>query len=291
MTDTATPRPRRSALYMPASNARALEKARGLAADVLILDLEDSVSPEAKLAAREGALTALADGGFERRELVLRVNGLSSDWGEDDLRAAAQSKADAVLLPKAESAGDIHRALALLAGFAGSIWCMIETPKGVLAAADIAGASPRLGCFVLGTSDLAKDLRCAHTPDRLPLLYSLSHVLLAARAHGLACLDGVHLDLNDEAGFERACLQGREMGFDGKSLIHPKTIEAANRVFSPSEAEITQAKKICAAFDAAKAEGKGVVVVDGRLVEHLHAMEAKRILSLAEAICGGGVRS
>ncbi|MBI5121855.1 MAG: CoA ester lyase [Rhodospirillales bacterium] len=284
MTDEAHIRPRRSALYMPASNARALEKARGLEADVLILDLEDSVAPESKLAARDGALAALAEGGFGGRECVLRVNGLATVWGEDDLRAAAQSKADAVLLPKVESAPDIHKAETLLGNFAGSIWCMIETPKGVLAAADIANASRRLGCLVLGTSDLAKDLRCAHTPDRLPLLYSLSHVLLAARAHGLACLDGVHLDLNDEAGFERACLQGREMGFDGKTLIHPKTIEVANRVFSPSEAEVAQARNICAAFEAAKASGKGVVVVNGRLVEHLHVMEAKRILALAAAI-------
>ena len=285
-----TIRPRRSALYMPASNPRALEKAPGLDSDVLIIDMEDSVAPEAKETARAQAVASLQAGGFGHRELVLRVNGLNTPLGEHDLKAPAKSKAQAVLLPKIESAFDVQRAEALLAGSSQSIWCMIETPKGVLAAAEIAQASPRLGCFVLGTSDLAKDLRCAHTPDRLPLLYSLSHVLLAARAYGLACLDGVHLDLNDDEGFARSCHQGREMGFDGKTLIHPKTLEVANRIFSPTDEEIAQARKISAAFLAAKAEGKGVVVVDGRLVEQLHVEQAQHLLALAETV-GHGVRS
>ncbi|CAA6605367.1 (3S)-malyl-CoA thioesterase [Rhodospirillaceae bacterium LM-1] len=287
MTESPDHRPRRSALYMPASNARALEKARSLLADVLILDLEDSVDPQSKETARGQAVAELAKGGFGRRETVLRVNALATPWGVEDLKAAAHAKADAVLLPKVESAHEVREAESLLAGTDLSIWCMIETPKGVLAAAEIAQASKRQGCFVLGTSDLAKDLRCRHTPDRLALLFSLSQALLAARAHGLACLDGVHLDLSDEAGFERACLQGRDLGFDGKTLIHPKSIEIANRIFSPGEGEIATARKITAAFEAARAQGKGVVVVDGRLVEHLHVQEALRVLALAEAIAGG----
>jgi citrate lyase subunit beta/citryl-CoA lyase len=279
-----TTRPRRSALYMPGSNQRALEKARSLPADVLIVDLEDSVAPDAKEMARAQAISEMDKGGFGHRELVLRVNALNTPWGEDDLKAASASKAHAVLLPKVESPEDVRKAEARLGNSASSIWCMIETPKGVLASAEIAQASKRLGCFVLGTSDLAKDLRCAHTPDRLPMLYSLGHVLLAARAYGLACLDGVHLDLDDEAGFALSCRQGREMGFDGKTLIHPKTIEAANAAFSPSDREIATAQKICAAFEAARVAGKGVVVVDGRLVEHLHVQEAQRVLALAGAL-------
>lgn len=280
-------RPRRSALYMPASNARALEKARTLAADVLILDLEDAVAPDAKEAARTQAVNALAEGGFGRRELILRVNALSSRWGRADLEAARLSMANGIALPKVESAKDVHAALEILGDGPQMLWCMIETPKGVMKADEIAASSTRLAGLILGTSDLAKDLRSAHTADRLPLLYSLSRVLLAARANGLACLDGVHLDLEDDAGFERACAQGREMGFDGKTLIHPKTIETANRIFAPSAEEVAKAQKIVAAFEAARAEGKGVVVVDGRLVEALHVEEAKRLLALAAAIGSG----
>jgi citrate lyase subunit beta/citryl-CoA lyase len=284
MSESLKIRPRRSALYMPASNARALERARSLDCDVVIIDLEDSVAPEAKETARSQAVGEIAKGGFGRREVVLRVNALSSPWGADDLKTAALSKADAILLPKVESPEDVLAAEKALGGGSQALWCMIETPKGVLAADAIAASSRRLDCFVLGTSDLAKDLRCAHTPDRLPLLYSLSRVLLAARAHGLACLDGVHLDLADDAGFQRSCVQGREMGFDGKTLIHPKTIDAANAAFSPTDEEIEKARKISAAFADAKAVGKGVVVVDGRLVEQLHVDEAERLLALAEKI-------
>ncbi|MBF0168573.1 MAG: CoA ester lyase [Alphaproteobacteria bacterium] len=280
-------RPRRSVLYMPASNARALDKARTLPADGLIFDLEDSVAPEAKETARRQAIAALAEGGYGDRDLILRVNALSTPWGLDDLKAAALSKAHAVLLPKVETAKQVQEAEALLSNRDIALWCMIETPRGVLAAGEIAQSSARLGAFVMGTSDLAKDLRCAHTPDRTALLTSLGLVLLAARAHGLACLDGVHLDLNDEEGFESACRQGREMGFDGKTLIHPKTIDAANRIFAPSEHEIIEAKRICAAFEAAQAEGKGVTLVDGRLVEHLHVVQAKRLLAVMDVIEAG----
>jgi citrate lyase subunit beta/citryl-CoA lyase len=281
-------RPRRSALYMPGSNARALDKARTLPADVLILDLEDAVAPAAKEEARRLVGAALAAGGYGHRERVVRVNGLATAWGAADLAAAARSGADAVLLPKVESAADVRAAEAALAA-AGApadlpLWATIETPRGVLAAAEIAGASPRLACLVMGTSDLVKDLRARHTPGRQEVLASLSLVLLAARAHDLAALDGVHLDLADDAGFEAACRQGRDLGFDGKTLIHPRTIDAANRVFAPSEAEVAAARRVIAAHAEAEAAGKGVGVLDGRLVESLHVVEAKRTVALAEAI-------
>ena len=281
-------RPRRSVLYMPGSNARALEKARGLAADGLILDLEDAVAPDAKDEARRQVCAALAAGGYGRRELLVRVNGLATPWGHADVAAAAASGADAVLIPKVESADTVRQVEAIMdsagapAGMA--IWCMMETPMGILKAAEIAQASPRLGGFVMGTSDLAKDLHCAHTPLRLPMLTALSLCLLAARAHGLAIVDGVHLDLEDSAGFEESCVQGLDLGFDGKTLIHPKTIEAANRVFAPSGSQVEWSRRIIAAHAQATAEGKGVVVVDGKLVENLHVENAKRLVALSEQI-------
>jgi len=283
-----TARPRRSLLYMPGANTRALEKGRSLPADGLILDLEDAVAPDAKPAARDNILAALRQGGYGRRELVVRVNGLETDWGRDDLRAMAGSGADAVLLPKVESAAMVREAEAVLVE-AGApetlgIMCMMETPLGMLKAEEVAGASPRLTCLVMGTSDLVKDLNAEHTPDRLPVLTSLSLCILAARAHGLAIVDGVHLDLNDEEGFAAQCRQGRALGFDGKTLIHPKTIAAANEVFGPSAAEIEQAHRVIAAHAAALAEGKGIAVLDGRLVENLHVEAARRSVALAEAI-------
>lgn len=281
-------RPRRSVLYVPGSSARALEKARTVPADGLVLDLEDAVAPSAKEEARAAVLAALAQGGYGRREVVLRVNAPDTPWGGADLGAAARSGADAVLLPKVEGAEAVRAAeRSLVAHGAPSglgLWCMIETPRGVLAADAIAGASPRLACLVMGTSDLVKDLRARHTPGRLEVLASLSLGVLAARAHGLAILDGVHLDLADDAGFEEACRQGRSLGFDGKTLIHPKTIETANRVFSPAEEEVTRARRIIEAHAEAVASGKGVAVVDGRLVEGLHVEEARRLVALAEAI-------
>jgi citrate lyase subunit beta / citryl-CoA lyase len=281
-------RPRRSVLYVPGSNARALAKARALSADGLILDLEDAVAPAAKEEARRSVAEALRAGGFAPREVALRVNGPGTPWHADDLAMAARSGADAVVLPKVERAEDVRAAERALdaAGAPATLalWCMIETPRGVLAAPDVAAATPRLACLVMGTSDLVKDLRARHTPGRAEVLVALGAVLLAARANGLAALDGVHLDLADDAGFEAACLQGRDLGFDGKTLVHPKTIEVANRVFAPAEAELAEARRIIAAHAEAVAAGKGVVVVDGKLVEALHVENARRLVALADAI-------
>ena len=273
---------------MPGSNLRALDKARSLAADSLILDLEDSVSPEVKAAARGNVVAALAAGGYGYREVVIRINGLASPWGYDDLVAAASCGADAVLVPKVESADGIRQVDAALERLGApkqlAIWAMMETPLAMLRAEEIAGASPHLVCLVMGTSDLAKDLHASHTRERLPMITSLGLCLLAARGHGLAILDGVHLDLQDDAGFEDACRQGVELGFDGKTLIHPKTLEVANRAFAPSPEEVEWSCKIIAAFQAALAEGKALAVCDGKLIESLHVENAKRIVALSEAI-------
>ena len=285
-----TARPRRSVLYMPGSNARALEKAKTLGADGLIFDLEDAVAPDAKDEARRLVVEAVKGGGYGRREILVRANGLATPWGQADVVAAATCGADAVLMPKVESGDTVRQVDAILTAAGApadmAIWCMMETPRGILRAEEIDGASPRMAGFVMGTSDLAKDLHCAHTRERQPMLTSLGLCLLAARAHGLAALDGVHLDLNDDEGFEYSCRQGLELGFDGKTLIHPKTIDAANRVFAPSEKEVAWSRKIIAAHAEATAEGKGVVVVDGRLVENLHVENARRIVALAEQIEG-----
>lgn len=281
-------RPRRSVLYMPGSNPRALEKGRALPADGLILDLEDAVAPDAKATARDVIVSALRAGGYGRRELVVRVNALSTSWGQADLVAVARSRAHAVLLPKVESADAVRQAEATLVAAGApadlAIWCMIETPRGVLKSAEIAEATPRLACLVMGTSDLAKDLHAAHTPDRAPMLASLGLCVLAARASGLAILDGVHLDLNDDAGFAASCRQGRALGFDGKTLIHPKTIDAANAAFAPAADEIAFARKIISAHAEAEAAGKGVVVVDGKLIESLHVQNARRLVALDDMI-------
>jgi len=285
-------RPRRSVLYMPGSNARALEKARTLPADGLILDLEDAVAPAAKETARAQAVAALRAGRYRPREVIVRVNGLATAWGHADLVAAASAGADAVLLPKVESADAVRQALAVLTTAGAppelALWAMMETPRAMLHADEIAAASPRLAALVMGTSDLAKELRAAHTAMRLPLLTALGLCLLAARVHGLAILDGVFLDLQDEAGFEAACRQGAELGFDGKTLIHPNQIGPANRAFSPSEAELARARRIIEAHEAARLRGEGVVVLDGRLIEELHVREARRQVQLAEAIAAMG---
>ena len=290
MTDAA--RPRRSVLYMPGSNARALEKGREIPADALILDLEDAVAPDAKAVARQQVVDAVKAGGYGHREIAIRVNGLDTPWGADDLQAAAQGGAQAVLLPKVESAAMVAEAEQRLrrAGAPESlaIWCMMETPLGILNAREIAGASRRLACLVMGTSDLVKDLRASHTALRLPVLTSLSLCVLAARAYGLAALDGVHLDLADDEGFRAVCVQGRELGFDGKTLIHPKTVAVANEIFAPSESEVAQARKIIAAHAEAAAAGKGVVLLDGKLIENLHVEMAKRTMTLAEAVAARG---
>ena len=284
----ATPRPRRSLLYMPGSNPRALEKARDLPADGLIFDLEDAVAPAAKESARAVVAAALAEGGYGGRELVLRVNGSDTPWGHVDLAAAATMPIHAVLLPKVENPDRVALTVSLLAEFGApeglAIWCMLETPRGILYAREIAGASPRLAALVLGTSDLTKDLHAFLTRDRLSLITSLSLAILAARAHGLAALDGVHLDLADDEGFAAACRQGRELGFDGKTLIHPKQIAAANAAFAPSPEEVEWSRRIIAAHGEAAAAGKGVVLVEGRLIENLHVENARWLLALADEI-------
>jgi len=281
-------RPRRSALYVPGSNARTLEKARTLAADVLILDLEDAVAPAAKEEARRLVVAELARPGRPRQERVVRVNGLETPWGREDLRTLAPAGPDAVLLPKVESAEAVREAEGLLAKAGAphgqALWAMVETPRGVLRAAEVSASSPRLACLVAGTSDLVKDLHARHTPSRIEVLTSLSLIVLAARAHGLLALDGVHLDLGDEQGFEASCRQGLDLGFDGKTLIHPKTIETANRVFAPDEEAVDRARRIIAAYEDAVVQGRGVAVVDGRLVEALHVEDARRIVALAGAI-------
>ena len=283
-----TVRPRRSVLYMPGSNPRAMEKGKTLQADGLILDLEDAVAPDAKALARTQIGAAIQGGGYGKRELIVRTNGLNTAWGYEDLVFAATSGADAVLLPKVESADMVRQAEQVLVASGApadlKIWCMMETPLAMLNAKEIAGASPRLGAFVMGTSDLAKDLHAAHTRDRLPMITSLGLCMLAARAYGLAILDGVYLDLNDDEGFAASCRQGVELGFDGKTLIHPKTLGATNATFGPSVDEVAYSRRIIDAFQAAVAEGKGVVLVDGKLVENLHVENARRLVALAEAI-------
>ncbi|GAA5105770.1 CoA ester lyase [Haloechinothrix salitolerans] len=283
-----TPRPRRSVLYMPGANERALEKAKTLDADALILDLEDAVAPDAKDEARERVCAAAASGEYGAREVTIRVNGLDTDWHEADLREAAKAGPDAIVVPKVnsrEQVTTIERALE----FNGApdhtkIWAMVETPIAMLRAADIAAASDRLTVLVMGTNDLAKELHAEFVPGRAPLLGGLSLALLAARATGKVILDGVYNDVKDAEGFEAECRQGRQMGFDGKTLIHPAQLEPCNRIFAPSEEEVAHSRRVIEAFDAAQAEGKGVVTVDGRMIENLHVDNARRILALAEAI-------
>ena len=283
-----TVRPRRSVLYMPGANTRALEKARTLPADALIFDLEDAVAPDAKEAARANVVAAAQSRGYGKREIAIRCNGLATPWGKADVAAIAKSGADAILVPKVESSADVATVVSLLdaAGAPSSmaVWAMMETPTGVLRAEEIAGAHPRLALFVMGTNDLVKDMRARHTPMRLPMITALGLCMLAARAHGLVILDGVYNDIQDVEGFRAVCQQGLEMGFDGKTLIHPSQVEPCNEVFAPSAAELEMAGKIVAAFRQAQAEGKGVVTVDGRMIENLHVEQAERGLALAAAI-------
>ncbi len=286
MPDT-TIRPRRSALYMPGINQRALDKARTLDADVVIFDLEDAVMPDQKPQAREQVLAALKKGGY-RAETVVRVNDPAERIGGDDLKAVARSGCDAVLLPKVEHPRQVSDAYMRLAAAGApsslALWAMIETPLGVLNVEETVFSSPHLKCLVIGTSDLAKDLRARHTSMRLPFLTSLSFCVLAARAAGLTILDGVHLDLEDMEGFKASCQQGSELGFDGKTLLHPKTIADANAAFGPTADEVAWARKIIDAHAKAVAEGKGVLVVDGKFVENLHVEAARDTLALAAGI-------
>jgi citrate lyase subunit beta / citryl-CoA lyase len=287
-----TVRPRRSALYMPGSNARALEKARTLPADTLILDLEDAVAPDAKETARGQVATAVRAGGFGRREVLIRINGLDTAWGADDLAAAAAACPDAILVPKVSAAGDLdalgRRLDALGADPKIRIWAMMETPLAVLNAGDIAAAArasrTRLAGFVMGTNDLAKDTRAKIVPGRAPMNSWLMTCVAAARAFGLDILDGVFNDIGNADGFARECAEARDMGFDGKTLIHPSQVEPCNAAFSPAAAEIDDARRIIAAFEIPENKGKGVVKLDGRMVERLHAEAARRTVLIADAI-------
>jgi citrate lyase beta subunit len=280
--------PYRSVLYMPGSRARALEKARQLPADALILDLEDAVAPAEKPRARELVAEAVEAGGYGRRKLLVRVNGLDTEWGEADLARACAAGPDAILLPKVETPGDLGRAAELMQRHGASercrSWAMMETPRAMLNAGVVAAAHPRLEGFVLGTNDLVKELGAAHTPDRLPLVASLGLCLLAARAEGLICVDGVFNAFQDAEGLRAACVQGRDMGFDGKTLIHPDQIAVANEVFAPSVEDLALAEEQVAAFEAAEARGEGVAVVNGRIVENLHVASARQLLARAAAI-------
>jgi citrate lyase subunit beta/citryl-CoA lyase len=269
---------------MPGSNARALEKARSIAADALILDLEDAVAPDAKELARRQVADAVKAKGFGKREVVIRINALSTAWGLDDLKAAADAGPDAILVPKVSSAKDLHEVETLLGKTQIAIWAMVETPLAILNIAEIAGAGGRLACFVMGTNDLIKEFRGVHTPDRLNLAAALGLSVAAARAHGLAVIDGVYNDIHDSDGFYSMCRQGRAFGFDGKTLIHPSQVDACNQVFAPSVEEIEAARKIIAAFERPENRGKGAISLDGRMVELLHAEIARSTVELADAI-------
>lgn len=274
-------RPHRSVLYIPASKERALDKARSLPVDAIIFDLEDAVTIEEKVNARATLKSALVAGGYGHRLRIVRINGLDTEWGADDARAVREMQADAVLLPKVGSPADLD-ALAAITGDL-PLWAMMETPRGMLNAASIA-AHPKLAGFVMGTNDLAKDLNTRFRPDRAPLMTSLGLCLLAAKAEGVIIVDGVYNAYLDDEGLAAECAQGRDMGFDGKSLIHPAQVAIANAAFSPSEDEIDLARRQIAAFDETMATGQGVAVVDGRIVENLHVATARDLLAKAEAI-------
>ena len=274
-------RPLRSVLYIPGSKPRALEKARTLPVDAIIFDLEDAVAPDEKQAARATLTEALDKGGYGERLKIVRINGLETDWGEEDAEAAAQMGTDAVLLPKVNSAGDLDK----LAAVTGDVpvWAMMETAQGLLKANDIA-SHPLCAGMVMGTNDLAKEMGTRFRPDRLPLMTGLGICLLAAKAHGVAIVDGVYNAFKDEEGLKVECYQGRDMGFDGKTLIHPAQIEIANAAFAPTEEEIDLAERQIAAYEAAIAEGQAVAVVDGRIVENLHVATARETLAKRDAI-------
>ena len=285
-------RPRRSVLYVPGTNARALDKARTLAVDAVILDLEDSVAPEGKAAARAQVTEAVAAGAFGPREVIVRINALDTEWWLDDLNAAAKAKPDAVLVPKVSNPQHLEdvadRLVDISADHRIRVWAMMETPLAMLYAREIAAAAKdvetRLACLVMGTNDLAKETRTKILPRRGAMRLWLMTCIAAGRAYGLDVLDGVYNNLDNPEGFARECAEARDMGFDGKTLIHPSQIESCNAVFAPSADEIFQATKIIAAFDAPENAGKGVLAVDGRMVERLHAVMARRTVAIAEAI-------
>ncbi len=280
--------PRRSVLYMPGANERALEKAKTIPADALILDLEDAVAPDAKAEARERVCAAAASGAYGSKEVAIRVNGLATEWHAADLAAAAAAGPAAVVVPKVDSVDDVAAIeRGLEAGGAPDhtkIWAMLETPVAVLHAEAIAAASERLTVLVMGTNDLAKELQAVQIPGREPLLPALAMCLLGARAAGKVILDGVYNDIKDPDGFHAECVQARHLGFDGKTLIHPSQVDDANQVWAPSEEAIEDARALIATFDAALAEGKGVVTHNGRMIENLHVANAQRVLAVADAI-------
>ena len=281
-------RPRRSVLYLPASNERALEKAKSLPVDGLILDLEDAVAPDAKSAARELACAAAVSGAYGMRELTIRINGMGSPWHEDDLAAVCAAGPAGIVVPKVSRADEV-RSLASAMTAAGapehtSLWAMVEAPRAILDCVAIGSASERLTVLVLGTNDLVKELGAQVVPGRTPLVTALSMAVLGARAAGVAVLDGVYNDVRDADGFVAECRQGRELGFDGKTLIHPGQVETANRVFAPSDDEVDTARRTIAAFEAAQAEGRAVATLDGRLVESLHVDTAHRVLAMHAAV-------
>lgn len=281
-----TIRPRRSVLYMPGSNARALEKAATLPADALILDLEDAVAPEAKELARTQVCAAVKERRFGKREVIIRINGLDTPWGHDDIVAAADAAPDAILVPKVNDESDVTHAEqhAEDAPDSCALWLMMETPHAIFNANAIAAAGERLTCLVMGTNDLVKEMRGQHTPAREALLTSLTLTVLAARAHGLSVIDGVFNEIADAQGFEAVCKQGRALGFDGKTLIHPSQVEACNRIFAPDPVEVARARAVLAAFALPENKGKGAISLDGRMVELLHAEIAKETVALADAI-------
>ena len=282
-------RPRRSVLYMPSSNERALEKAKALGCDALILDLEDAVAPDAKPAARDNACAAAKSGEYGRREITIRVNGIGTEWHEADLAAASAAGPDGIVVPKVNSPKEVRQLAEAMRDFGApettKLWAMIETPEAIFEADKIARADERLACFVIGTNDLVKELQALHVPGRAPVLTSLSMALLAARRAGIAIVDGVYNDVKDAEGFAAECRQGREMGFDGKTLIHPGQIDACNAAFSPSESEIEEAEGIVAAWrDGA---GTGVVTYNSKMIERLHVDIAERVLAVHEAVTAG----
>jgi len=277
-------RPRRSVLYMPGSNARALEKAQSLPADALILDLEDAVAPDAKELARQQVAAAVKAKGFGKREVAIRVNALSTPWGAADLAAAADAGPDAILVPKISAASELAEIEARLGGAKVAVWAMVETPLAILNIASIAAAGGRLSCFVMGTNDLIKEFRGKHTQDRQNLSAALGLSVAAARAHGLAVIDGVYNDIKNAEGFADSCRQGLSYGFDGKTLIHPSQIEPCNAIFAPSAEEVAAAREIIAAFELPENKGKGAIALNGRMVELLHAEIARQTVALADAI-------
>ena len=290
MSGDAAYRPRRSVLYMPGHNERALEKARSLPVDGLILDLEDAVGPDHKVTARDSACAAAASGQYGAREVTIRVNGIGTRWHDDDLAAACAAGPDGVVVPKVNSADEVRSLVAAMERHGApehtGLWAMVETPEAVLAVGEIASASPRLAVLVMGTNDLVKELGARHVPGREPLVAALSLTLLAARRSGVAVLDGVYNDVSDLDGFEAECRQGRDLGFDGKTLIHPGQVGPCNAVFAPSPEEVQEAHEIIAAWDAG--EGTGVVTHRGKMVEHLHVEIARKVIATDGAIRNRG---